>query len=202
MKIHAFTSEDAKELFREAERLRKIRTVKVIPDTRGAKDQRYKVDLHIVEYRDEDNREYRKSFTVRRGEKPNIPESGTHAQLNALSEQHLDAVGIMKSIEVEKNAFFARLGVDPRHRDKWLGEKVTLNGRPAVIKEAAQGTVAVIMASVESAETSWALLDKHMSAGRRDFKSSRGPQPHIIDSTPWPGQDKGPKGPEMTRGRR
>lgn len=74
---------------RMEDRLRKIRTVKVIPDTRGAKDQRYKVDLHIVEYRDENNQEYRKSFAVRRGEQPNIPESGTHNQLNALSEQHL-----------------------------------------------------------------------------------------------------------------
>jgi hypothetical protein len=77
---------------RMEDRLRKIRTVKVMPDTRGARDQRYKVDLHIVEYRDENNQEYRKSFAVRRGEKPNVPESGSHNQLNALSEQHLDAV--------------------------------------------------------------------------------------------------------------
>ena len=70
-------------------KLSKVGIVKVVEDTRGAKDKRYRVDKYTVEYRDENNTEYRKSFTVRRGDIPNIPESGTHTEINALSEQHL-----------------------------------------------------------------------------------------------------------------
>jgi hypothetical protein len=73
----------------EKPKLTFVRKVKVIEDTRTTKDQRYKVDQHIVEYRDEKGEEYRKSFNVKRGDEPTIPESGTHDELNALKDQHL-----------------------------------------------------------------------------------------------------------------
>lgn len=77
-----------KKLVSEGKKLRKTQTIRIDEDVRGAADKRYKVDKHVVEYRDEDNNEYRKSFVVDRGETPNIPESGTHEELNAIAEQH------------------------------------------------------------------------------------------------------------------
>lgn len=82
--------------------LRLIGTVRVDNDVRLSSDQRYKVDRHIVEYRDNENNEYRKSFFVRRGEEPNIPKSGTSFELSALSDQHKEEIKSPPSPKEEK----------------------------------------------------------------------------------------------------
>lgn len=68
--------------------LKKTQLIKVIEDTRGAKDRRYKVDQYVVEYTDSENNPYRKSFVTKRGDIPIIPEQGTHEELNLLRKQH------------------------------------------------------------------------------------------------------------------
>ncbi|MFA5186456.1 MAG: ArdC family protein [Patescibacteria group bacterium] len=59
-------------------------------------------------------------------------------------------------------------------KTKYEGQKVTLNGKPAIVKSAMGGEVAVIQSDTESAETSWAKLHDLMIHGKRDFVSSRG----------------------------
>ena len=55
--------------------LKKIALIRVERNVRSFKDYRKKVDRYIVEYRDENGDEYRKSFEVKRGEKPIIPDT-------------------------------------------------------------------------------------------------------------------------------
>jgi hypothetical protein len=59
--------------------------VRVEYNVRSNIDQRYRVDRYIVNYRDTEGNDYRKSFESRKT--PNIPETGTHKTLNALQRQ-------------------------------------------------------------------------------------------------------------------
>lgn len=68
-------------------KLRYIRTVRVDESARKSADGRFRVDTHIAEYRDEQGNEFRKSFEVKRGEAPDIPKSGTSAEINAVQDQ-------------------------------------------------------------------------------------------------------------------
>lgn len=50
-------------------------------------DRRVFVDYYIMEYIGTDNEFYRKSFEVRPDEKPILPVSGTHKELNKMKQQ-------------------------------------------------------------------------------------------------------------------
>lgn len=65
------------------------RTVKVLSDTKKTKDRRYKVDIHIMEYRDNSNIEYRKAITTHKGNAPVILHNGTHEQINDILDQYV-----------------------------------------------------------------------------------------------------------------
>jgi len=112
--------------------LHKVGTVKVDEDVRGAKDKRYKVDRHVVEYRDGEGNEYRKSFVVRRGETPNIPESGTHEELNAAREQHREPTEERQGYVIsDKDTFVERkYGVDTTGH-KFPAKQVTIYDNPS-----------------------------------------------------------------------
>jgi len=57
-----------------------------IEDTRSVKDRRFKVCRVVVSYSDEAGNEYRKSFEAKG--KPEIPQRGTHEELNRLKIQY------------------------------------------------------------------------------------------------------------------
>jgi hypothetical protein len=59
--------------------------VKRTESTRSCKDRRFKVVSVIASYTGEDNFEYRKRFESKN--EPVIPNSGTHEQINKLSQQ-------------------------------------------------------------------------------------------------------------------
>lgn len=63
------------------------RRVKFVQDTRSHIDGRVWVDYHVYEYLGNDGESYRKSFETKPMDTPNIPSTGTHAEINARLKQ-------------------------------------------------------------------------------------------------------------------
>jgi hypothetical protein len=63
-----------------------IRVVKTEHYYKSSKDNRHRVMWTVAAYRGTDGEEYRKSFEAK-GKLPTVPETGTHATLNAQQYQ-------------------------------------------------------------------------------------------------------------------
>lgn len=55
--------------------------------TRSFKNRCVMIDYYVVEYRDEQNNEYRKSFEAKPGASVHFPNQGTHQTINAAQYQ-------------------------------------------------------------------------------------------------------------------
>jgi hypothetical protein len=55
-------------------------------------------------------------------------------------------------------------------KEKYVGEKCFLNGRPATINSTLAGDYAIIISSTESGEVSWFMLKEGMTRGQGEFK--------------------------------
>jgi len=83
-------------------KLYKMQVVRVVEGARSFRDERRRCDMYIVAYRGEDGHEYRKSFEVKRGTVPSIPDVATHDELAQLKDQwyaglacsHVDVVRV------------------------------------------------------------------------------------------------------------
>jgi hypothetical protein len=64
-----------------------VRTVRKDRNVRASADSRHRVDRYILEYRDAEGREYRKSVETSRGRAPTILPHGTNAELSTNTEQ-------------------------------------------------------------------------------------------------------------------
>ena len=85
--VHMVQDENSNKTQENTMTLRKIGIIKTKKNVQSIKDRRRIVDCYVVEYRDAANEEYRKSFEIKRGGVPFIPDTGTHEEIHAASEQ-------------------------------------------------------------------------------------------------------------------